>query len=91
MITRAMLEAKAEQCGFRVIGYQPGPGSSMDISIKDEVLNDRKEVISGGGQGALLRVWPDTTETELFTLFATAAQETRGGGFAEGTASDWMM
>lgn len=80
MISRAILEVKAEQCGFKVTDYARGPGTRCDVALKDERTDER----------ATIGIWPDTTELEVFSLLAHAAQQTRGSPMA-GTSSDWMM
>ena len=80
MLTRALIEAKAALCGFKAVDFAAGPGTRVDVELKDD-LSDGKITIG---------VWPETTEADLFSLFATAAFEVRGR-IGQGTASDWMM
>lgn len=78
---QAKIEAAAEKIGFKVMDYDPGPGASARVTLKD-TKNDEIQVIS---------VWPTSTEADLTFLLTRAAFESRGMSSAHDNKSDWMM
>ena len=78
---RAKIEAAAEKIGFKVMDYDPGPGASAHVTLKD-VKTDETQVIA---------VWPTSTEADLTYLLTRAAFEVRGGYRAVDCQHEGMM
>lgn len=78
---RARIEARADECGFRVMDYEIGPGSSAHVTLRDDRTDDKIQI----------QVWPDTTEEDLTYLLTRAAFELRGGYRVNDCQHEWMM
>lgn len=82
MLSKARIEARAEECGFKMLDVEPsGIGASNNIELRDERTDDK----------IVIQVWPDTTEDDLTYLMTRAAFELRGGHGVNDCQHEWMM
>lgn len=82
MLSKARIEARADECGFRVADVEPsGIGVSNNITLRDARTDDK----------IVIQVWPETTENDLTYLLTRAAFELRGGYRVNDCQHEWMM
>lgn len=82
MLSKARIEARAEECGFKMVEIEPsGIGKSAHVTIRDTRTDDK----------IMIQVWPETTEEDLTYLLTRAAFELRGGYRVNDCQHEWMM